>query len=222
MEAAAAAQRRLRAGALLGARARHPSSADGSVRRPQLQHGRARPAWNGQVASLPADLAVLPPDLGREGDRRADVREQRDRPTRARRAVRRRLLRRGVGRLVRPEGRRQHHEGLHGVRRVLARAREHPRRRQPRLRRELQRRRRAPAADRAPLRAAATGDASRHGVHGPDPRLRPGLGRAEAESRALHGPLRPRQRLHLRVLEPASVAHAAVAGARPSCCSGPP
>ena len=51
------------------------------------------------------------------------VRQQRHRPARARRPVRRRLLRRGLRRLLRPEGRRQHHEGLHGVRRVQPRAR---------------------------------------------------------------------------------------------------
>ena len=43
--------------------------------------------------------------------------------------IRRGLLRRGLGRILRSEGRRQHHEGLHGERRVLARPGEHPRRR---------------------------------------------------------------------------------------------
>jgi ATP-dependent Lon protease len=81
-----------------------------------------------QEPPLPADLAVRAPDLGRQGDRRQDVREQRERPARPRVPVRRRLLRRGVGRLLRPEGRRQHHEGLHGLGAVQPRQGEHPRR----------------------------------------------------------------------------------------------
>jgi ATP-dependent Lon protease len=56
----------------------------------------------------------------------ARMREHGQRPARPRLPVRRGLLRRGFGRVVRPEGRRQHHEGLHGVGRVLARSREHP------------------------------------------------------------------------------------------------
>ena len=57
------------------------------------------------------------------------------------------------------------------------------------------------------------GDARRHRVHGPHPRLPPGLGRPEDEHRPLHRALRPRQRLPLRVLEPA-------ARAQPGCTSG--
>ncbi len=46
------------------------------------------------------------------------VREQRERSAWARLPVRRRVLRRGIGRRLRSKGRRQHHEGLHGVGRV--------------------------------------------------------------------------------------------------------
>ena len=107
-------------------------AAHGPVRRAQLQRGRARPARHRQVAPVPAGLAVRAPDLGRQGDGRPHVRQQRHRPARTRRPVRRRLLRRGVRRLLRPEGRRQHHEGLHGVRRVQPWQGEHPRRRRHR------------------------------------------------------------------------------------------
>ena len=63
------------------------------------------------------------PDLRRQGDGREDVRQQRQRPARPGLPVRRRLLRRGVRHLLRSEGRRQHHEGLHGVGRSSAAAR---------------------------------------------------------------------------------------------------
>ncbi len=90
------------------------------------------PARHRQEPPVPAGLALRAPDLRRQGDRRQHVRQQRERPARPGLPVRRRLLRRGVRRLLRPEGRRQHHEGLHGVRRVQPRQGEHPRRRQHR------------------------------------------------------------------------------------------
>ena len=62
--------------------------------------------------------------------------------------------------------------------------------------------------DRASLRSAPAGDASRHRVHGPHPRIRPGLGHPEDEPGSVHRALRPRERLHLRVLEPSAVAWA--------------
>ena len=117
--------------------------------------------------------------------------------------VRRRLLRRGVRHLLRPEGRRQHHEGLHGVGPVQPRQGEHPRRGRHRHGRQLRRRRRAAAAGRAPAEPAAAGDAQRHGVHGSPPRLCARLGLPEAEpQRTSHRSLRPGQRLPQRVLEP--------------------
>ena len=123
VEGLPAAQRRPRAGAADPARPGRAAAAHGPVRRAQLQHGRARAARHRQEPPVPAGLALRPPRLRRQGDRRADVREQRQRPARAGLPVRRRLLRRGLRRLLRPEGRRQHHEGLHGVRRVQPRAR---------------------------------------------------------------------------------------------------
>ena len=67
-------------------------------------------------------------------------------PAGPRRPVRRGLLRRGLGRLVRHQGGRQHPQGLHGVRRVQPRQGEHPRRRRHRHGRQLRRRRARPAA----------------------------------------------------------------------------
>ncbi len=52
------------------------------------------------------------------------------------------------------------------------------------------------------LRAAAAGDARRHRLHGPHPRLPAGLGRPQGQPRPAHRPLRPGQRLPVRVLEP--------------------
>ena len=90
------------------------------------------PRGTGKSPPVPAGLAVRPSRLRRQGDGRPDVRQQRHRPARTGLPVRRRLLRRGLRRLLRPEGRRQHHEGLHGVRRVQPRQGEHPRRRRHR------------------------------------------------------------------------------------------
>ena len=67
----------------------------------QLQRRRARAARHGQVAPVPAGLAVRPPRLGRQGDDRQHVRQHEHRPARAGRAVRRHLLRRGLRRLLR-------------------------------------------------------------------------------------------------------------------------
>ena len=105
------------------ARAGRPHRPHGPVRRAQLQRRRARPARHGQVAPVPAGVAVRASRLRRQGDHRQHVRQQRDRAARPRRPVRRRLLRRGVGRLVRHQGRRQHPQGLHGVRASSAAAR---------------------------------------------------------------------------------------------------
>jgi ATP-dependent Lon protease len=66
------------------------------------------PTRHRQEPSVPADLALLPPDLGRQGNRRQDVRQQRQRPARVGLPIRRGLFRRGGRRLVRSEGRRQH------------------------------------------------------------------------------------------------------------------
>jgi hypothetical protein len=157
----------------------------GPVRRAQLQHGGARAAGHRQEPPVPAGLALRPSDLGRQGDGGAHVRQQRHRPARAGLPVRRGLLRRGFRRLLRPEGRRQHHEGLHGVRRV-----------QPR-----------PGEASAPTVASCwsatstwtwstssasvtcsarcPGDAQRHRLHGPHPRLPARLGCAEGAARTL-------------------------------------
>ena len=94
--------------------ARGPS-AHGSVRRTELQPRGARASRDGQEPSVSADLPVRAPDLRRQGDRRQDVRKQRHWPARPCLPVRRRVLRRGVRHLLRSEGRREHHEGLHGV-----------------------------------------------------------------------------------------------------------
>ena len=72
----AAAQHRLRARGADRARPGRAAAADGPVRRAQLQHRRARTARHRQVAPVPADLAVLAPRLGRQGDRGQDVRRQ--------------------------------------------------------------------------------------------------------------------------------------------------
>ena len=55
-----------------------------------------------------------------------------------------------------------------------------------------------------PLRADAEGDARRHRLPRPHPRLPARLGRSEARPVVLHEPLRLRQRLPRRVLEPAA------------------
>jgi ATP-dependent Lon protease len=88
----------------------------------------------------------------------------------------------GLRHFLRPEGWREHHEGLHGVRRVLARQGEHPRRRLDRHGRQLRCGCRTSAAHRPPVSAHAARDARRHRVHGPHPLLPAGLGRAEAQA----------------------------------------
>ena len=145
---AAAAQRRLRPRAIHLPGARHPAAADGPVRGQQLQRRRARTSRYRQVAPLPAGLALRPPRLGRQGDDRQHVRQHEHRPARPGCPVRRDLLRRGLGRLLRPEGRRQHPQGLHGVRRVQPGQGVDPRRRRDRHGRQLRRRRLAPAPHR--------------------------------------------------------------------------
>ena len=72
------------------------------------------PRGTGKSHLYPADFALLAPDFRRQGDGREDVREHVQRPARPGVPVRRGVLRRGVGHLLRPEGRREHHEGLHG------------------------------------------------------------------------------------------------------------
>ena len=135
-------------------------AAHGPVRRPQLQHGRARSAWHWQVAPLPADLAVLAPDLWRQGDRRADVRQQRDRPARARRAST------TSSASTRSSGVSFDQKDGVNIMKGYMESGEFSRGRES-IRADgslvfvgqLRRRRRAPAADRAPVRAAAAGDA---------------------------------------------------------------
>jgi hypothetical protein len=100
------------------------------------------------------------------------------------------------------KGRRQHHEGLHGIRRIQPGQREHPGRRLDRAGRQLRSRRRAPAADRPPARSHAARDARRHGFHGPHPRVPARLGRAQGQQRTVDRPFRPGQRLSVRMLEP--------------------
>jgi hypothetical protein len=108
------------------------------------------------------------------------------------------------GCVLRPEGRRQHHEGLHGERRVLPGQGEHPRRRLHRAGGQLRRGRGAPAAHRPPVRPAAARNARRHGVHGPHPLLPAGLGCAQAQPGIVHPALRPGERLPVGVLHPAA------------------
>ncbi len=85
------------------------------------------PARHWQEPFVPASFALCPSSVGRQGDRRTHVCQHGERSTRPRLPVRRSVLRRGVGYLLRSEGRCQHHERLHGVWGVLAWPREHPR-----------------------------------------------------------------------------------------------
>ena len=59
------------------------AAADGPVRGAELQPRRTRPARDGQEPPVPADFALLAPDIRRQGDRREDVREHVQRPARA-------------------------------------------------------------------------------------------------------------------------------------------
>ena len=97
------------------AAAGHADRSHGSVRGTQLQRGRARTAWYWQIPSLSADLAVLSPCLRRQGHSCEHVRQQRHREARTRRAVRRHLFRRSVGRFVRHKRGRKYSQGLYGV-----------------------------------------------------------------------------------------------------------
>ena len=204
MEAAAAPQRGPRARGPLRARADRRPPAHGALRRAELQPSRARAARHRQEPPVPADLPLLPPRLRRQGDGGEDVREQRQRTAGARLPVRRSVLRRDLGRLLRPEGRGEHPQGLHGVRRVLARQGEHPGRGRRRHGGQPRCGRRAPAAGRASAESALRGHARRHRVHGPHPRLPARLGLPEAQpERALHRSFRPGQRFPVGVLEPA-------------------
>ena len=74
-------------------------------------------------------------------------------------------------------------EGLHGRRRVLARQGEHPRIGQYRDGGQFRRGRGAAAAYRPLAQPTAAGDAQRHRLHGPDPRLCARLGLPEAQGR---------------------------------------
>lgn len=132
-------------------RAGRAAAPDGAICAAQFQHGRARTAGNRQIAPVPAGLSVCPPNLRRQGDGGPHVRQQRHRSARPGGPVRRRVLRRDLWRLLRPEGWRQHHEGLHGVRGVLPWEGVDPGRRLDRARRELRRRCGPPAAHRAPV-----------------------------------------------------------------------
>ena len=179
------------------------AAAHGGVRRAQLQPGRARPARHRQEPHLPAALPVLAPAVGRQGHRGEDVREHGEWAARPGLPVRRGLLRRDRRHLVRSEGRREHHEGLHGLRRVQPRQGEHPRRGRHRHGRQLRRGRRAAAADRSSPEPAAEGDAGRHGVPRPHPRLRARLELPEAQPRrSPDRPFRTGERLPQRVLDP--------------------
>ena len=80
----------------------------------------------------------------------------------------------------------------------------------------------APAAGRAPVRADAAGDAQRHRLHGPHPRLPAGLGRAEGQSRAFHRPLRLGQRLPGRMLDAPARRNRGSGHCRAGCTSAAP
>ena len=69
------------------------AAADGPVRRAELQPGRTWPARHGEEPSVPADIALLAPDFGRQGDGRQDVREHVQRAARPGVPVRRGVLR---------------------------------------------------------------------------------------------------------------------------------
>ena len=81
------------AGGDVGAGEDGGAAADGSVRRAELQPGRTRPARHGQEPPVPADFAVLAPDIGRQGDGREDVREHVQRAARPGVPLRRGVLR---------------------------------------------------------------------------------------------------------------------------------
>ena len=69
------------------------AAADGPLRRAQLQHGRAGAARHRQEPSVPADLALFAPGVGRQGHGRADVRQHGERAARAGVPVRRGVFR---------------------------------------------------------------------------------------------------------------------------------
>ncbi len=101
------------------------------------------------------------------------------------------------GRVLRPEGRREHHEGVHGERASSrAGAREHPGGGLHRAGGQLRRGRAAAAAQRGTCSARMpAGDAQRHGVHGPHPLpTLPGLGHSQGQPRLVYEPLRYGQR----------------------------
>ena len=200
----------VRAGATRGARAH------GAVRRAELQPGGAWASWHRKKPPLPADFPLCASHLGRQGDGGEDVRQQCLGAARARLPVRRGVFRRDFGRLLRPEGRRQHSQGLHGIRRVLARQGEHSSRGRRRDGGQPRRRGRAPAAGWTPPEPPLRRHARRYGVHGSYPRLRPRMGLPEAESeRTLHGSLRSRERLSCRSAGAGSVSAAVF-----RCCRG--
>ena len=66
---------------------------------------------------------------------------------------------------------------------------------------QLRRGRAAPAEDWPSVRAAATGDARRHGIPGPYPLLPAGLGHSQGIGAAVHRPLRPGQRFPVGMLD---------------------
>ena len=82
-------------------RARRVAAAHGSVRGAQLQHGGTWPSRHRQEPPVPAGFALCPSGLRRQGDRRADVCQQGQRPARVGLPVRCGVLRRGVRRLLR-------------------------------------------------------------------------------------------------------------------------
>ncbi len=104
-----------------GARARSPSARRTCCCCAWSRSSSATTTWSSSARAAPARATCSSRSrptrtcLGRQGDGRAHVRQHRERPARPGVPVRRGLLRRGVRRLLRPEGRRQHHEGLHGV-----------------------------------------------------------------------------------------------------------
>ena len=121
----------------------HPARAHGPVRRDELQRRRAR-ARVAPASRTCSSRSRRTPTSSRAARRRSPTCSSTTQTGRrglvAQYDVD--LLRRGLRRLLRHEGGRQHPQGLHGVRRVQPRQGEHPRRRRHRHGRQLRRRRR--------------------------------------------------------------------------------
>ena len=164
-----------------------PARSDGPVRRHELQRRRARAPRHRQVAPVPAGLALRPPRLGRQGDDRQHVRQQPHRPARPGRAVRRRSAstRSPASRSTRRKASTSSRATWSPASSAAARRASAPTAAivmvgnfdvdvEDELRRGHL------------LRADAQGDARRHRVPRPHPRLPPRLGRPQARPVLLH------------------------------------